>query len=57
MELITYTLSSRRIRRFCATRYLAIKTGSTIAGCHLGMRRKTDFGRSAMRSLAGQSIG
>jgi hypothetical protein len=28
-----------------------------MAGYHWGMRRKTDFGRFAVRSLAGQSIG
>jgi len=32
-------------------RHPAIETGSSTAGCHLGMCRKSDFG-----SLAGQSI-
>jgi hypothetical protein len=37
-------------------RHHAIKTGSLMAEYHWGMRKKTNFSRSAAQSLTGQSI-
>lgn len=31
-----------------------LETCSSMAGCHMGIHRKTEFGQPALRSLAGQ---
>lgn len=38
------------------TRHAAFETGSILAECHVGMRRKTDFRRAVACSLIGQSM-
>jgi len=37
-------------------RYTVIKTGSPMAGCPIGMCRKTNFGQAKACSLVGQSM-
>jgi len=48
----------RQVYKVCPARQCAdsaIETGFP-AGCRMGMRRKPNFGRPTVRSLAGQSI-